>query len=95
MRTDEPSRVEALTGAATIQVAWSFSPMGCTWRITSSTHPRHSTSGLTHYGSAGKPLAGKPKPFLSTSSYETYPSISPDGRWMAYGLACTNLGRFM
>jgi hypothetical protein len=29
--------------------------------------------------------AGTPEPFLSTPAYETYPTFSPDGRWIAYG----------
>jgi Tol biopolymer transport system component len=30
-------------------------------------------------------VAGKPEPFLRTPAYETYPTFSPDGRWIAYG----------
>jgi Tol biopolymer transport system component len=30
------------------------------------------------------PKAGKPQPFLQTSFSETFPMISPDGRWLAY-----------
>lgn len=29
--------------------------------------------------------AGTPEPFLRTPAYETYPTFSPDGRWIAYG----------
>jgi hypothetical protein len=32
----------------------------------------------------GTPTAGKPELFLRTPSYDTYPSFSPDGRWLAY-----------
>jgi len=28
---------------------------------------------------------GAPELFLRTAAYETYPSFSPDGRWIAYG----------
>ena len=30
------------------------------------------------------PKAGQPEPFLRTAAVETYPSFSPDGRWLAY-----------
>jgi serine/threonine-protein kinase len=30
------------------------------------------------------PKAGAPEPFLRTPANETYPALSPDGRWMAY-----------
>jgi hypothetical protein len=34
--------------------------------------------------SPGQPRAGKPQPFLSTTALEAYPTVSPDGRWLAY-----------
>ena len=85
-RIDAPSSVETLTGAAKIQVAWSFSPDGKYLAY-------HEVNPPTAFDlwtvrtteSAGKLSAGKPELFLRTSSHETYPSISPDGRWMVYG----------
>jgi hypothetical protein len=37
---------------------------------------RESASGLT---------AGSPEPFLRTPAFESYPTFSPDGHWIAYG----------
>jgi Tol biopolymer transport system component len=34
--------------------------------------------------SSDHPKVGKPEPFLRTPSNESFPSISPDGHWMAY-----------
>jgi WD40-like Beta Propeller Repeat len=85
-RTDEPSRVEPLTGAVTIQVAWSFSPDGKYLAYHELNPPTAFdlwTVRITE--AAGKLSAGKPELFLRTSSHETYPSFSPDGRWMVYG----------
>jgi serine/threonine-protein kinase len=31
-----------------------------------------------------RPKAGQPEAFLRTAAVETYPSFSPDGRWLAY-----------
>ena len=33
---------------------------------------------------AGGPQAGEPKPFLQTQFSESFPAVSPDGRWVAY-----------
>lgn len=86
MRADEPSRLNALTGAAAIQVPWSFSPDGT--RLAYYEHNPSSAFDLWTIPiseSEGKLWAGEPELFLRTSSFETYPSFSPDGRWVAYG----------
>ena len=69
-----------------LQVPWSFSPDGGrlayhqlnpTTGFDLWTVPIHSTeTGVT---------SGRPEPFLQTPAYETYPSFSPDGKWIAYG----------
>lgn len=83
--TEEPSAPKTLTTASVIQVPWSFSPDG---RLAYA--EMNATSGfdlwtvpVTITGRTMK--AGTPAPYLATPAHETYPSISPDGAWMAYG----------
>jgi serine/threonine-protein kinase len=86
MRADEPSRLTPLTGATAIQVPWSFSPDGT--RLAYYEHDPSSAFDLWTIPiteSDGRLSAGEAELFLRTSSFETYPSFSPDGRWVAYG----------
>lgn len=75
-----------LVKSNTIDVPWSFTPDGTRlayhelspstgfdlWTV----RIRTTENGLS---------AGEPERFLQTPAYETYPSFSPDGRWVAYG----------
>jgi hypothetical protein len=86
MRVEEPVRLTPLTGAASIQVPWSFSPD----RTRLAYYEHDASSGFDLWTipiteSDGKLSAGEPELFLRTASFETYPSFSPDGRWVAYG----------
>jgi hypothetical protein len=86
MRADEPSRLTPLTGTAAIQVPWSFSPDGA--RLAYYEHNASSAFDLWTVPvseSQGRLTAGAPELFLRTPAVETYPSFSPDGRWVAYG----------
>jgi eukaryotic-like serine/threonine-protein kinase len=69
-----------------LQVPWSLSPHGGRLAY-------HQLSPATGFDLWTVPIttsdagvaAGKPEPFLQTPAYETYPSFSPDGKWIAYG----------
>jgi serine/threonine-protein kinase len=85
-KADEPTKMQRLTGGDAVQVPWSFTAdgkrlayheLGRSTAFDLWTVPvRTSAAGMT---------AGKPEVFLQTPAYETYPSFSPDGRWIAYG----------
>ena len=75
-----------LTRSQRLQVPWSFSPDGGRLAF----HELSDTTGfdLWTVRVAVTPdglTAGEPELFLRTAAYETYPSFSPDGRWIAYG----------
>jgi serine/threonine-protein kinase len=86
MTVDGAGPPQALVKRNTIDVPWSLTPDGTRlayhelspstgfdlWTVPI----RMTESGLT---------AGEPERFLQTPAYETYPSFSPDGRWLAYG----------
>jgi serine/threonine-protein kinase len=67
-------------------VPWSFAPQGT--RVA-----YHMPAADTHLDLWTAPLevvadvaaAGAPEPFLRTSAVESWPALSPDGRWLAYG----------
>jgi Tol biopolymer transport system component len=86
LRPDSASKPEPLTHSNSVQIPWSFSPDGK--RI--AYHEMSSTTGFDLWtvpvqASGSGLTAGKPEPFLRTPAFETYPSFSPDGQWMAYG----------
>jgi len=86
LRADGAGQLASLVNSNTIQVPWSFTSDGTRlayqqlspstgfdlWTVA----VRATETGL---------VAGTPELFLQTPSYETYPSFSPDGRWLAYG----------
>ena len=86
IRADGTGKSEPLTQSSRVQVPWSLSPDG--GRIA-----YHELNPVTGFDLWTVPIqvskagvaAGKPEPFLRTAAYETYPSFSPDGKWIAYG----------
>ncbi len=81
-RGAEPQPLATTSGPA---VPWSFAPDG---RLA-----YHTEDASTHFDLWTVPLdvtggvvsAGTPEPFLQTPAVETWPTFSPDGRWLAYG----------
>jgi Tol biopolymer transport system component len=83
---DGSNQVTPLTPSASVQIPWSWSPDGTRLAF-------HALSPITGFDLWTVPItrtehglvAAKPEPFLGTPAYETYPTFSPDGRWIAYG----------
>ena len=86
IRVDGTAKSEPLIQGNHVQVPWSLSPDG-------SRLAYHELNPVTGFDLWTVPIqvsktgvtAGKPEPFLRTAAYETYPSFSPDGKWIAYG----------
>jgi Tol biopolymer transport system component len=84
IRADGTGKPEPLTQG--MQVPWSISPDG-------SRLAYHALNPVTGFDLWTVPIqvsgtgvvVGKPEPFLRTAAYETYPSFSLDGKWVAYG----------
>jgi serine/threonine-protein kinase len=83
-RSDGSGKPQFLTQSKSGQWPWSFTPDAKRLAFM-----EQSTSG-TAYDLWTVPLesaglrAGKPEVYLQTPADERYPSLSPDGRWMAY-----------
>lgn len=66
-------------------VPWSFSPDGRRLAYYAMDEKNHFDLWTVPIESGpGGVTAGKPELFLQTPAVETYPAISPDGKWMAY-----------
>jgi serine/threonine-protein kinase len=85
VRADGPTKPQPLTGTG-VQVPVSFNKDGTRLAF-------HALSPETHFdlwtlpviaSNDGLRLLGPPEPFLQTQAIETYPTFSPDGRWIAY-----------
>jgi Tol biopolymer transport system component len=85
IRSDGSGKPQTLTQSKNLQVPWSIAPDG-KWLAfmeqSSGTSWDLWTLPLESYGAGLR--AGKPEVFLQTPADERSPSLSPDGRWMAY-----------
>jgi serine/threonine-protein kinase len=86
MTADGSARPQVLVKSNTIDVPWSLTPDGTRLAY----HELSQSTGFDLWTvpirTTGNGLsAGEPERFLQTPAYETYPSFSPDGRWLAYG----------
>lgn len=86
IRSDGTGKAQSLIQSSNLHAPWSFSPDGSRLAY----HKLSPTTGFDlwtvpiHSSESGL-SAGKPEVFLQTAAYETYPSFSPDGKWIAYG----------
>jgi serine/threonine-protein kinase len=82
-RTDSPGLAERLLPG--IRVPWSFTPDGRRFAF----HEMGASSGFDLASAAievrdGELEASDPEVFYRTKMFETYPTFSPDGKWIAY-----------
>ena len=85
MKADDMSKLETLTRSPNVQIPWSFNADG-TRLAYAEASPSLDLWTITVSHSAGKLTAGeKPELFQKTPYFESFPSFSPDGRWLAYG----------
>ncbi len=85
VRVDGAGKVQALTETRAVQYPSSFSPDGrqlAFFELTPQGNRQLWTLPLVDRG--GQLTAGTPEPFLKSSTTEIAPSISLDGRWLAY-----------
>ena len=85
-KPDDVAHPQPLTRSRTIQVPWSFTPDGTRLAY----HEKGPSTGFDLWtvpvrATEDGLVAGEPEVFLKTPAYETYPTFSPDGRWLAYG----------
>ena len=86
MKPDD-MKLEALTPTSNVEIPWSFNADGTRLAYHAVSSPTTFLDLLTipvsHSG--GKLTAGEPERFQDTQYVESFPSFSPDGRWLAYG----------
>ena len=80
-------KLERLTPTSNVEIPWSFNADGTRLAYHAVFSPTTFLDLLTipvsHSG--GKLTAGAPERFQDTHYVESFPSFSPDGRWLAYG----------
>jgi Tol biopolymer transport system component len=84
-KTDPVESFASLTQTPAIQIPWSFTSKGTRLAY----HEMNAETGFDLWtiplrATANGLAAGKPEPFLRTPAFETYPSFSPDDRWVVY-----------
>jgi hypothetical protein len=83
-RADGSSPPQRLTQGSTVRYPWSFTPDGK--RLAFSELAGNRQLWTMPIGEEGGQLkAGTPERFLQSSFNDVTPSLSPDGRWIAYG----------
>jgi serine/threonine-protein kinase len=85
IRADGLGKPQTLLKSANVSVPWSISPDGHRLAF----HQLNPATGFDLWtvsiqSSAGGFTAGTPEVFLQTPAFETYPSFSPDGKWISY-----------
>jgi serine/threonine-protein kinase len=86
IRADGTGETIRLTVSKYTQYPFSFSPDGKRLAFSEQNPETRHDLWTLPIGDAQSdhPKPGKPEPFLVTPFYESWPMISPDGRWMAY-----------
>lgn len=85
MRPDAGAKPVPLLKASDVQIPWSISTDGRRLAF----HRLNPVTGFDLWtvpiqSSADGITAGTPEPYLQTPAFETYPSFSPDGKWISY-----------
>ena len=83
LKINDPSKLETLTPSPNVQLPMSITADG-THLVYLEAAPSLDIWTIPIHHTDGKLIAGKPEPFLKTPEFESAPSFSPDGRWLAY-----------